>query len=294
MAVPFVIATNGIGIPVTEAPNSMPYEIATNGYGTPVVFVPSGGAPVTGVYDPDASALFARFTTPPTNTRRVQINTVITSLKTSGVWQKLDALYVTAAADSQAARQNWIGNVGNLTEVSSPAFVADRGYTGDGVASCLTGIDFASLTKWVQDSNSIGVWIGTEVSLDGQVDIAFMANNTGRVTLQSRTSTGNQFFQANTNTGSNSVAVATSIGMNGYTRRSASNVHSIKNAVAGGIITQASTGVPSGALQVMRGQGSAYSTRRTQAQFVGAQLSDAEVSSLYNALNAYMSAVGAV
>lgn len=49
MAVPFVIATNGIGIPVTEAPNGLPYEIAANGFGTPVVFVPTGGTPVTGV-----------------------------------------------------------------------------------------------------------------------------------------------------------------------------------------------------------------------------------------------------
>lgn len=51
MAWPIVIATNGIGIPVTEVPDGprggVPYEIATNGFGTPVVFVASGGAPVT-------------------------------------------------------------------------------------------------------------------------------------------------------------------------------------------------------------------------------------------------------
>lgn len=46
--IPFVIATNGFGISVTEAANGLPYEIAPNGFGTPVVFVPSGGAPVTG------------------------------------------------------------------------------------------------------------------------------------------------------------------------------------------------------------------------------------------------------
>lgn len=52
MAWPIVIATNGIGIPVTEVPDGprggVPYEIATNGFGTPVVFVASGGTPVTG------------------------------------------------------------------------------------------------------------------------------------------------------------------------------------------------------------------------------------------------------
>lgn len=51
MACPIVIATNGIGIPVTEVPDGprggVPYEIATNGFGTPVVFVASGGMPVT-------------------------------------------------------------------------------------------------------------------------------------------------------------------------------------------------------------------------------------------------------
>jgi hypothetical protein len=50
MAWPVVIATNGIGIPVTESDSDFatPVEIADNGMGTPVVLVDSGGAPIKG------------------------------------------------------------------------------------------------------------------------------------------------------------------------------------------------------------------------------------------------------
>lgn len=65
MAWPVVIATNGIGIPVTEVPDGprggVPYEIAANGFGTPVVFVANGGTPVTG----GAVSLPLDFTVPP-------------------------------------------------------------------------------------------------------------------------------------------------------------------------------------------------------------------------------------
>lgn len=93
-----------------------------------------GGGPT---YDVDATALFARFTTPPDDARKLLISNRITSLKAAGVWSVLDCDYVTAAADSQAARQNWKQDLYNLTAIASPAFVADRGYTSDGVSSYL-------------------------------------------------------------------------------------------------------------------------------------------------------------
>lgn len=48
MATPIVVATNGIGTPITYvASGGAPMEIASNGYGMPVVVTSAGGLPVT-------------------------------------------------------------------------------------------------------------------------------------------------------------------------------------------------------------------------------------------------------
>ncbi|WP_336802535.1 hypothetical protein, partial [Kaistia sp. MMO-174] len=73
---------------------------------------------------------FARLTNQPTTARKKLYNDLIVSLKTAGVWAKLDALYVLAAADAQAARQNLVANAYNISASGSPVFTADRGYTG--------------------------------------------------------------------------------------------------------------------------------------------------------------------
>lgn len=92
-------------------------------------------ATAVSAYCPEALALFARMTTQPTDARKTVINTFITSLKTAGVWDKLDAMYVFAAANQQAALLNWIADTNNATAENSPAFTADEGIQGNGTNS---------------------------------------------------------------------------------------------------------------------------------------------------------------
>ena len=56
-----------------------------------------------GGFSPQALALFARMSTPPTGARKVAINRLYNDLISAGTLSKMDALYVFAAADSQAA-----------------------------------------------------------------------------------------------------------------------------------------------------------------------------------------------
>ena len=84
---------------------------------------------------PETEALVARLTTPPTLERKERVNTLISSLIDAGVWAKLDCLWGMAAADAQAARQNWSQDAHDLTTVNSPTFTADRGYRGNGTTS---------------------------------------------------------------------------------------------------------------------------------------------------------------
>jgi|HubBroStandDraft_6_1064221.scaffolds.fasta_scaffold10535_11 hypothetical protein len=79
-------------------------------------------------YLTQSCAIFAAFTTPPTTSRKVIINTLVNALLngSTDTWDKMDVLYVMAAADSQAASINW-KNPGTTTlaNIGSPTFTTD-------------------------------------------------------------------------------------------------------------------------------------------------------------------------
>lgn len=115
---------------------------------------------VGSAFEAEATSLFARFTTPPTDARKLVINQLIVDLKSAGVWAKLDALYILAAADAQAARRNWITDALNAVATSSPTFTADRGYAGNGTSSYLnTGfVPSTAGGLFSQNSGHISAW----------------------------------------------------------------------------------------------------------------------------------------
>lgn len=106
------------------------------------------------VFDTDAHALFARMNVQPNAARKNAINTLITSLKSSGVWASLDYFYMLAAHTAQAARLNWVAN-DELLAVGAPVVTPDRGVKGDGVAAYLElPFNQASLAKAQQNNAS--------------------------------------------------------------------------------------------------------------------------------------------
>lgn len=78
-------------------------------------------------WDSDALSLINRMSTQPSDALKVLINDTITSLKTAGVWNKLDCLYFRNVHTSQAACLNWVRDAHNSTLVNSPTFIAKQG-----------------------------------------------------------------------------------------------------------------------------------------------------------------------
>ena len=130
-------------------------------------------ATATSSYCPEAEALFARMTTPPTDARKTVINTFITSLKTAGVWTKLDVLYVFAAADQQAALLNWKENNNNATAENSPSFIADSGFKSDGSSSWVNTHynPYTDSVNFSIVSAHISVYVVTNVGAGDKFDI---------------------------------------------------------------------------------------------------------------------------
>lgn len=107
-------------------------------------------------------------TVPPDAARAALIDGLIIALKTAGVWARLDAFYMLAAHDEQAACRNWVADAFNLVPIANPAFQTDRGYTGNGSTSYLeSGYDpTIHATHFLRDDHHMAVGIGTNVAED--------------------------------------------------------------------------------------------------------------------------------
>lgn len=242
-------------------------------------------------YSAEAEALFARFTVPPDTTRKGHIDTLIVALIAAGIWTKLDVLYVTAAADAQAGQRNWKADAFNLTEVNSPTFTADRGYAGNGTTSYVdTGWDItANGVNYTQNSASYGVWCNDNVADN---DALFGMATSGNARLSPRTAADNFGYRINQVT-ITQAANTSSIGLFVATRSASTATQAYKNGSAhgsAGAEVSATTGFTVD-WNIGRAN-SAFNPTQFGAAFTGADLSAGENTALYDALLAYMQAVG--
>lgn len=242
---------------------------------------------------PETTALVARFTTPPSALRKQQINTLIGSLKTAGVWAKLDALYIMAAADAQAARRNWVADAFNPTAVSSPSFTADRGYNGDGAASRLdTGFNPATAGgKFSLNSATYFIWLQGDPLTNN-----FSNGNLG-VSIRPRTGVGNDCSHR-LNNGTTTTTAGMGAGGGFYaSRRVASTDYDIFIGATKTNFALASSALSSLDFTVLARQISAgsyqYSPERYAVNGWGSGMTDAEILALRSALSTYLTAIGA-
>lgn len=244
------------------------------------------------VFDPSSEALFARFTTPPTDGRKWLINNLIVSLKDADVWSKLDAFYVMAAANAQAARQNWIADAYNLTAVSAPTFTTDRGYAGDGVSSYLeTGLNPATATGLKQSQNDTTAMLWSRTA--GQSNNGDVGNS--GAFISSRTASDAVNFRANSGT-SVTVPNTDGVGMYCAARLSSAQVQMYRNGASFGAAISNASAAPENASYRVCGRSGAFansSIRQEAAASFGARLTAAEIAAYYSALETYLQTVGA-
>ncbi|MDP3494622.1 MAG: hypothetical protein Q8R82_16045 [Hyphomonadaceae bacterium] len=222
----------------------------------------------------ETRALAARFSTPPTAVRMGQLNRLIRDLQLAGLYTntKIKGLYLLAAADAQAARQNIIENAVNLSVSGSPTFTADRGYTG-GASDGLTVSASADATN-----HSAGFWINNYNADSGYI-------NTGGTNGYLRASSTQMAAKwsavgevTENTTGAHSVMATVDAGV---------NLRFYKN---GALVSTESAGggsISLGTIVIATG----YSGRHAAAHW-GPNLTTGELAALYAALNTYLTSVG--
>lgn len=251
-------------------------------------------------YTAEARALFARMTTAPNSARKKLINRTIKQLKAAGLWAKMDALYFLAAADEQAALLNWKGATYNLTKTGSPAFNADRGFTGQDtggspVASGYLSTGFTPSTAgghFVLNSASLAVWSRTSAATSGTaIGGVFDYSLIGPRVNSSQGICGlNQ-------SGSDTFSSSDGSGLFNVSRVASGGTEIYRNGASVATITHASTGLLTEQVRILAGsQGSSVTEPWLgQAAFaaIGAGLDDTEAAALYAIVQPYMTAVGA-
>jgi hypothetical protein len=248
-------------------------------------------------YCAEAQAFFTRLATPPAAGRAARYDALIRTVIAAGVWARLDALYLLAAADAATALTNLVSSDYAATAVNSPTFTADHGYTGgstkyiDSHFNPSTALsprfiqDSATLAHWTISSADDGEAIGY---YDGALNVAalFRAFNDGADKMFVRL---NRINAADLN-----LPVGAMTGLLACSRTSSSTVKAYSNGVETGSGAQSSTGIPAGTIKLLGRDATTGSADLIGAAAIGGLLTAEEHLALYNALYPYLQAVAGV
>lgn len=249
---------------------------------------------ITADFAAETSTLLAAMDVEPSAGRQSLINAYVVGLKDAGIWTKLDLLYVIAAHDEQAARLNWVApasfaatNVG-----AGPAFVADRGITGNGSSTAWT-------TGWIPNTHgvqftlnnaSMWVWCATNVA-ENAADFGVAVSQSSFIRARSA---GDAISAILNGSATATAVIASSVGLTGISRVDDSTQHIWKNGVEQGTGSGGfSDGLPTGAVRICGRGTDLYSTKQIAMAAAGAALSVDEAADLYDLTLAYLQGVGA-
>lgn len=244
-----------------------------------------GNLVVLNTLDASSELLFGLMQVQPSPARKMVLDTFVKTLKSAGIWQKLDLLYVLAAHDAQAARLNWIAPQANaLVATNSPVFTVDQGYAGDGVAASLTAQGYNPSTaaaKLTLNDASMGMYQRTPAA-GGLV----LYTNNGRISHQTTPN-----IQARVNSGGSGSATPGSYAGLFVARRTAADAMALfQDGVSLYTNSTASTSVATSF--VLFGITANFSAAQLSLAFAGSSLNDTQMAAMNTAISTLKTGIG--
>lgn len=242
----------------------------------------------------EAEKVFAQFITAPSEATAAAYTAFIESLKTAGVWSKLDLLYVFAGPDAQAARVNLISpKKYRATRIGSVTFGASDGFTGDASSAEVTTnwIPSRDGVNYTQNSASLFVYCNDDVRAN--TVLCGYAGSGNKAYLNPHNSSSDTMGLAlNSSALANGIAPGGNNGLFVLSRTVSTGFDAYRNGALRGTQTSASTTVPTQALRVCSGGGVYFDGTRTASIFgAGGGLNSTEVAALSAAASALMAAL---
>ncbi|MCW5719329.1 MAG: hypothetical protein KIS68_16035 [Bauldia sp.] len=243
----------------------------------------------------EAEAVVTAMAMQPNNARKLLIDTFVGALKAAGVWSKIDAMWVLAAHDEQAARLNWKSpGTFTLTRVNGPTFMTDRGFAGDGSTSYLdTGWDASN--DGVQLTQNDAHISSYQRNSSGNTFAAFVQQTNGsRLGVMNRATANQDKVNVNSTTAIPSSSTVGSHPQHMLGRRNdGTNASAVRDGVSMGAPEAATSSSPLSTDLSFGKAGTLYMSSQMAGGSVGAYLDDTEALAFYNAWRDYMVAVGA-
>jgi hypothetical protein len=233
-----------------------------------------------------------RLLTLPSTTRQDQYAALIDGLVADGVWSSLDALCV-AGADAATTLTNLVQDSYGASYAGAPTFTADRGINPSGTVSYLhTGINPSTITgNFTQNAAFMAVWnLGTAASNTALIRSA--ANLNCEIWPQ-YSPPGVSLWMVNNSGGTENSASNPSDPSGFYlATRTASNATALyRNGTSLGTSATASTAPENNELLVGFSSPSSW---QMASWALGGALDATHATALYNRLQTYLHAIGAV
>jgi hypothetical protein len=221
----------------------------------------------------------------PSDAVKLKQNTLLTSLKSTGVWAKLDVFYVFAQdGGSSFATLNWKNPAANQAGIaSSPTFTSNQGFTGNGTSSFID-TNFNPATQGVQyTQNNASRYFFTHAIGTGRFD-----GNTSGINSITLGVIGSQRI----NSGANNAVPSIDINSTANTKsihRTSSTAITAYNSTTSQIAVQTSASVASANQWILRSSGN-YGTHTCAAYGMGASMIS-EHTNFINSWNTYKSSL---
>ena len=235
-------------------------------------------------------------TTQPDATRKGHIDTLILALKTGAtsatdIWAKLDGLWILAAHEEDTAKLNWISTSFGITLTDAPTFAVDQGYTTDG-SNDSVDLNYNTASSSLSQTNSATFFIRIHNNTQHSSGVAGNYNGTGGQSINPRNASDQVQYRINQSAVTTVNTQTDARGLVLVTRTASNVVEAYRDGTSIGANTTGSTVEVSANLRLGTTNGT-FHAQRFSAAGAGAGLNDAEALDLSNAVNAYLTAVGA-
>ncbi len=247
------------------------------------------------------NSVFGRSGVAVTATQAGYVDTLITGLKTDGIWTKLDRMWLFAIENSTEALIDIVTSTA-ATVVGAPTFTANRGYTGVDQASPTAYLNSNYITsvngvQYTQNSAHLSIWSVTNTaSVNGGACIGVDDGVTSNGIYDTYID-GNCYFRCNDAPQSGAAGVPPS--MTGHfiaNRTGASASQGYRNGALFASPNQTSGALVASFMAVLAQNSSGGVALGTPQQIamasLGAGLTGTDATNLYNRLRTYMTAVG--
>lgn len=247
-----------------------------------------------------AANVIARMTVQPDDTRKALIAATIDSLRTAGVWAKLDAFYCMAAHNTQAARLNWVKPEFDLVNANTnvPTFTANQGITTNGTDNGLDTVFTPSTHAVKMTANSASMFLRHRTNTQNSYHDAgwsFTANPA--LLINTRNGANQATYSVNSNystPGATTGTITDARKVYAINRANSTTQELYIDGVTAHTYNTNSTGLMSaGSIKIGLTLGNRFSGRQFSFFGFGAALTATEHQALRDAIENYMTAVGA-